>query len=189
MIMKKIKKGIYKHFKGNEYEVLGLAKDSETLEDLVIYRALYGEYGLWVRPLKMFEEEIDKDGETIKRFTLIKEEYSNKVAIPFNEKNNEINYLFEESYLFKIYELTNVKNIINEYIINTKDEDSLLCLIKNDVKVLITNTINEESYDKGRKLGLGIIAGISGKIENIIQDYLDEKLICDKLNILKNKEH
>ena len=68
-----IKLGKYRHFKGKEYEVIGIAKHSETLDDHVIYRALYGEYGLWVRPLKMFEEIIEKDGKQIKRFEYIGE--------------------------------------------------------------------------------------------------------------------
>ena len=63
-----IKLGKYRHFKGNEYEVIGIAKHSETLEDYVVYKALYGEFGLWVRPLKMFEETITRDGKTFKRF-------------------------------------------------------------------------------------------------------------------------
>ena len=62
-----IKLGKYRHFKGNEYEVIGIAKHSETLEDYVVYKALYGEFGLWVRPLKMFEETITRDGKTFKR--------------------------------------------------------------------------------------------------------------------------
>lgn len=68
-----IKLGKYRHFKGKEYEVIAIAKHSETLDDYVIYRALYGEYGLWVRPLKMFEEIIEKDGKQIKRFEYIGE--------------------------------------------------------------------------------------------------------------------
>ena len=51
-----IKSGKYHHYKGKEYEVIGLAKHSETLEDLVVYKALYGEGQMWVRPVKMFEE-------------------------------------------------------------------------------------------------------------------------------------
>ena len=66
-----IKLGKYRHFKGNEYEVIGIAKHSETLEDYVVYKALYGEFGLWVRPLKMFEETITRDGKTFKRFEYI----------------------------------------------------------------------------------------------------------------------
>ena len=63
--------GIYKHYKGNLYEVLAIAKHSETLEDMVVYKALYGEGLVWVRPLSMFEEEIIKDNVRIKRFELI----------------------------------------------------------------------------------------------------------------------
>ena len=65
--------GRYRHFKGNEYEAIGLARHSETLEQLVVYRALYGEGGLWVRPLDMFMEEIERDGKRFARFTYIGE--------------------------------------------------------------------------------------------------------------------
>ncbi|MEG2191858.1 MAG: DUF1653 domain-containing protein, partial [Oscillospiraceae bacterium] len=57
-----MKTGIYRHFKGNEYELLYIAKHSETLEDMVVYKALYGEGGIWVRPAEMFFEEITRDG-------------------------------------------------------------------------------------------------------------------------------
>jgi hypothetical protein len=66
--MHTIKPGRYRHFKGNEYEVIGVAKDSETMEEVVVYRALYGEQGLWVRPAKMFAETIERDGRMMKRF-------------------------------------------------------------------------------------------------------------------------
>lgn len=62
---------IYKHYKGLSYQILNIAKHSETLEDMVVYKALYGEGLVWVRPLSMFEEEIIKDGKKIKRFELI----------------------------------------------------------------------------------------------------------------------
>ncbi len=58
----------FRHFKGNLYRIEGFAKDSETLEEMVVYRALYGEQGLWVRPAKMFFETIERDGKTMKRF-------------------------------------------------------------------------------------------------------------------------
>ena len=66
--MGEIRLGIYRHFKGNEYEVLGIAKHSETQEELVVYRALYGECGLWVRPLTMFLESVQHAGEQRLRF-------------------------------------------------------------------------------------------------------------------------
>ena len=68
-----IKVGKYRHFKGNEYEVIGLAHHSETMEELVVYRALYGEYGLWVRPASMWNETVERDGKTCVRFTYIGE--------------------------------------------------------------------------------------------------------------------
>ena len=66
-----IKPGRYRHFKGNEYEVLGIAKHSETLEEMVVYRALYGEHGLWVRPASMWNETVERDGKTEQRFTYL----------------------------------------------------------------------------------------------------------------------
>ena len=62
----------FRHFKGNLYRLEGFAKDSETLEEMVVYRALYGEHGLWVRPAKMFFETIERDGKHMKRFELQK---------------------------------------------------------------------------------------------------------------------
>ena len=63
-----IPKGRYRHYKGNEYEVLEIARHSETNEPMVVYRALYGERGLWVRPAEMWNEIVEKDGRTFKRF-------------------------------------------------------------------------------------------------------------------------
>ncbi|TMU23763.1 DUF1653 domain-containing protein [Halomonas sp. ATBC28] len=64
--------GIYRHYKGSLYEVLGTAQHSESEEPLVVYRALYGEYGLWVRPRDMFVETVTKEGLTQPRFALEK---------------------------------------------------------------------------------------------------------------------
>ena len=66
-----IKPGKYRHFKGNEYEVLGVARHSETLEDMVVYRALYGDGGLWVRPATMWHETVEQNGQTVPRFSPI----------------------------------------------------------------------------------------------------------------------
>ncbi len=66
-----IKKGIYRHYKGNLYQVIEVATHSETQEQLVVYRTLYGDYSMWVRPLEMFEESIQVDGQEVARFTFI----------------------------------------------------------------------------------------------------------------------
>ena len=63
--------GRYRHFKGNEYELLYVARHSETLEEMVVYRALYGERGIWVRPASMWNETVERDGKTYQRFTKI----------------------------------------------------------------------------------------------------------------------
>ena len=63
----------YRHFKGKEYLVLHVAKHSETMEDMVVYQALYGEMGIWVRPLKMFMDKKEVEGRLVKRFEKISE--------------------------------------------------------------------------------------------------------------------
>lgn len=63
--------GRYRHYKGNDYEVIGLVRHSETLEVLVLYKALYGEGGLWVRPYAMFTEDVFVDGRLVRRFAPI----------------------------------------------------------------------------------------------------------------------
>ena len=69
-----IQTGVYRHYKGNTYQVIGIAKHSETEEDLVVYRALYGAFGLWVRPFARFCEKVEKGGEIVPRFELITQE-------------------------------------------------------------------------------------------------------------------
>lgn len=66
-----VKIGKYRHFKGGMYEVIGVAKHSETLEKLVVYRALYGEGEVWVRPLEMWTETVQHEGKTVKRFAYV----------------------------------------------------------------------------------------------------------------------
>ena len=68
-----IKPGRYRHFKGNEYQVIGMARHSETEEEMVVYRPLYGEGGLWVRPAAMWAEEVERDGKRQPRFAYIGE--------------------------------------------------------------------------------------------------------------------
>ncbi|MDN3378880.1 MULTISPECIES: DUF1653 domain-containing protein [unclassified Pseudoalteromonas] len=66
-----LKSGLYQHYKGPQYKVLHVATHSETQEQLVIYQALYGEFGIWARPLSMFLETVEKDGQTIPRFAYL----------------------------------------------------------------------------------------------------------------------
>ena len=68
-----IKPGKYQHFKGNYYEVIGVARHSETMEEMVVYRALYGEHDLWVRPAAMWTETIDRDGYHGPRFQYVEQ--------------------------------------------------------------------------------------------------------------------
>ena len=68
-----IRPGRYRHFKGKEYEVLYLARHSETEEEMVVYRALYGDCGVWVRPASMWNEIVERDGKRYRRFTYIGE--------------------------------------------------------------------------------------------------------------------
>ena len=66
-----ISKGIYKDFKGNLYQVIEVATHSETQEQLVVYRTLYGDYSMWVRPLTMFQETVEVDGQQVPRFNFV----------------------------------------------------------------------------------------------------------------------
>jgi len=65
--------GRYRHYKGNDYEVIGIARHSETEEPLVVYRKLYGDRSLWVRPLDMFLEQVEVEGRQVPRFELLEE--------------------------------------------------------------------------------------------------------------------
>ena len=65
---------VYRHFKGREYEVLHLARHSETEEELVVYRALYGDFSVWVRPAAMWNETVERDGKVFPRFTYLGDE-------------------------------------------------------------------------------------------------------------------
>lgn len=71
IIMDEIRPGKYRHFKGNMYEVLCVATHSESLETMVVYRALYGDGGTWVRPASMWNETVEHEGETVTRFTFV----------------------------------------------------------------------------------------------------------------------
>lgn len=70
----KLKPGRYRHYKGSDYQVIDVARHSETEELLVVYRTLYGDFDLWVRPLEMFTEEVEVEGKTLPRFTFVSED-------------------------------------------------------------------------------------------------------------------
>ena len=71
--MENLKPGRYRHFKGNEYRLIAVAKHSETLEPMVVYQALYGEQGLWVRPAEMWSQHVERDGYSGPRFVYLGE--------------------------------------------------------------------------------------------------------------------
>lgn len=71
--METLRLGIYRHFKGNEYQLLYIATHSETEEPMVVYRALYGDGGVWVRPLPMWTEHVERDGYSGPRFAFVRE--------------------------------------------------------------------------------------------------------------------
>jgi hypothetical protein len=64
--------GFYKHYKGQMYQLIAVARHSETLEQLAVYQALYGDFGLWVRPLSMFQETVEHAGQTVPRFAFVR---------------------------------------------------------------------------------------------------------------------
>jgi hypothetical protein len=78
---KLMKLGIYKHYKGNLYQVIGVARHTETAEEVVVYQSLYGDYGLWARPRAMFEETVEIEGKVTPRFTFLQESFTAAPAI------------------------------------------------------------------------------------------------------------
>lgn len=85
--------GTYRHFKGNKYKILQIAKHSETLEDMVIYQALYGEQLIWCRPLNMFLENVCRDGKVIERFSYVPPEIETCISIELDQDIKK--YCFE----------------------------------------------------------------------------------------------
>ena len=86
----------YRHFKGNLYRVLHIAKHTETLEDMVVYQAMYGDRDIWVRPKAMFEEVIERDGKTFRRFEPISAQEAEKIInnpSGISKKNISLSYL------------------------------------------------------------------------------------------------
>ena len=174
-------------------ELLGLGKDAETLKDVLVYKVKENDF-IWVKPLERILEDNIDECKILDVFNFLKEEFVYKLAIPLNNDNEDISDNLEDSNVFKILEITNIKNITNEYLIDVLNKDTkekLDTLSINNVRILIANSLQDSTYDYARKLGIGIIVGASGKCENIIQDYIDGKLFCNKTKIIKTikKEH
>lgn len=91
--MDNIKLGKYKHYKGNYYEVIGFAKHSETLEDMVVYKALYGESGTWVRPASMWNEIVNINGKSIKRFEYIDNITEEVIEVVYEDKKIKVEHI------------------------------------------------------------------------------------------------
>lgn len=94
--------GVYRHFKGNEYKVLYLAKHSETQENMVVYQALYGDRTIWIRPLDMFLECVERDGKTFERFSYVPSKVEPCLHVKLDDKTKE--YLIENN-IDLVYEL------------------------------------------------------------------------------------
>jgi len=82
--MLKLKLGVYEHYKGKRYRVLCVAKHSETLEDMVVYEKCQGDFGVWVRPLDMFTEEVEVKGKRVKRFEFVEVGVGKDDVAPFD---------------------------------------------------------------------------------------------------------
>ena len=179
--MEEIKLGKYRHFKGKDYEVIALGRDSETEEPVVIYRALYGEGDVWVRPLKMWNENVERNGKVYRRFSYIPEEDVIKVAIALDEESGEVYYHFGHCPLFKIYEITEGVWKRSEYLVTAGGHGCELVdrLLEKEVKVLITDGMGPKPDEYARSYGMVVIAGAKGKADDVIREYLKGTLRHD----------
>lgn len=130
--------GIYEHYKGNKYKIMGVARHSETLEKLVVYQALYGNNELWVRPYEMFCEKIEFDEKIIERFKYI-EEYTSPTRIMFDLPTDLKISLFENNIDIEQELTSEFDNIGIEYIQfpnkNEKTKDASLVILAVGVSV------------------------------------------------------
>jgi hypothetical protein len=160
----------YIHFKGNEYLVLHVAKHSETLEDMVVYQALYGERGIWVRPLSMFLEKKEVDGKIINRFEEIKEKL---------ELIEEIYHSIEMKYENLPFKNRGIK-ISKELIVTTVE------ILNNEPnKILPQNTRNASRENTPDGLDKNIKEALNTDLRtaNIISDILQEVGIVEVIKV------
>ena len=179
--MEEIKLGKYRHFKGKDYMVIGLGKDSETEEMMVIYRALYGDGDVWVRPLKMWNETVERNGETFRRFSYIPEEDVLRIAVAYDEEGGEVYYHFGHCPMFKIYEVREGDIVHEEYLDTSGGHGCELIdrLLQKEVKVLITDGMGPHPDEYAKSFGMVVIAGAKGKADDVVRDYLRGSLRND----------
>jgi GNAT superfamily N-acetyltransferase len=165
--MSALQKGKYRHYKGHLYEVTGTARHCETLEDMVIYKALYGDFEIWVRPLKMFLEDIEVNGKIRKRFEFVENESSKEIHIDalksdyklFEATSDEVEILEDKLDKFNLEQLSFVGDmeIKKNYIIKNKIGDIVAgirgCFYLEECLFISMLFIDEDK----RKQGLGSI--------------------------------
>lgn len=165
--MSSIKTGQYRHYKGNLYEVKGTSRHSETLEDMVIYKALYGDFGIWVRPLKMFLEDVLVNGKIQKRFEFIGDGSSKEIQTDtlksdyklFEATADEVEILEDKFDKFNLEQLSFVGDmeIKKNYLIKNKTGDIVAgirgCFYLEECLFISMLFIDENN----RKQGLGSI--------------------------------
>lgn len=153
--MSTITKGKYRHYKGHLYEVTGTARHCETLEDMVVYKALYGDFGIWVRPLKMFLEDIELNGKIQKRFEFVENESSKEIHIDalksdyklFEATSDEVDILEEKLDKFNLEQLSFVGDmeIKKNYLIKNKTGDIVAGIrgcFYNDIKCIVVGRVS-----------------------------------------------
>lgn len=168
--MELIINGVYKHHKGNNYKVLHVARHSESLEYLVIYQALYGDYGIWARPLSMFLEQIEKNGMLVNRFEYVDSRKEAKLSL-------------------------NLSPEIKKYIYD--NDIDITWLLKKQFPKLSINTepINEGSKDLGLVIlcvgasASAVILAINKLVETIIErpKYVEITELTDDGNVLATR--
>ena len=155
--------GKYRHYKGKEYEVIGIAKHSETLEETVVYQALYGEKGLWVRPMKMFFEEVEVDGNKMPRFEYIVKQSDTMNKLKFKLKPGQIDYT------------------------NARWAPVINCVVKYKNKILMVQRSKDLNFYPGYWNGISGFLDDKRSFEKKVKDELKEELGLPSKNIIKIK--
>lgn len=125
-----VKPGLYQHYKGPLYEVLDVARHSETEEQLIVYRALYGEYGLWVRPVSMFQEVVEIDGKQLPRFKYL-EPQTGVLEVLILEPKPESITEFEQAYAEASKTIQGLANYIDhDFRVDAQDSNRFMLTLQ-----------------------------------------------------------